>query len=144
MTFAGKLQNGKVELSVPIDLPDGSAVYVIAQPAIEMKLARRKATGWLVIYVGTLVGAMDGALVQLDDRWVWRFHAYMTSQFHEPYGPIGEVDVDANTGEVLNDQQCIDRDVGPWQTYYGFNIAINWRNSLLAWICHTHLSAHLQ
>src|SRR3954454_16080077 len=108
MTFTGKLHDGKVELSAPIDLPEGSEVVVIAKPAVEMKTARRAATGWLVSYVGNLVGAMDGALIQLGDKWVWRFQAYMTSMYHEPWGPIGEVDVDANTGEVINDQKCIE------------------------------------
>ena len=59
-TYTGKLVHGKVELSSPIDLPDGSEVYIV------------------------------------------------TSLTHEPHGPIGEVDVDANTGDVLNDLQTIE------------------------------------
>jgi hypothetical protein len=108
MTYTGKLHKGKVELSSPIDLPDGSEVYVVAQVGIEKHAAQRKANGWLVDHVGNLVMASDGVLVQSGNRWVWRFHAYLTSLTHEPYGPIGEVDVDANTGDILNDQQSIE------------------------------------
>lgn len=108
VTFTGKLVKGKVELSSPIDLPDGSEVYVVAQVGIEKKVAHRKANGWLVDHVGNLVMADDGMLVQSGDQWVWRFHAYLTSVAQPPVGPVGEVDVDAITGDVLNDPQTIE------------------------------------
>jgi hypothetical protein len=107
-TYTGRLRHGKVELSSPIDLPDGSEVYIVAQVGVPKQAAQRTANGWLVDHVGNMVMARDGVLVQSGDRWVWRFHAYLTSLTHEPRGPIGEVDVDANTGDVLNDQQTIE------------------------------------
>jgi hypothetical protein len=108
LTFTGKLNKGKVELSSPIDLPDGSEVYVVAQVGVEKQVAQRKANGWLVDRVGNMVMAGDGQLMQNDGKWVWRFSAYLTSLAHEPYGPIGEVDVDANTGDILNNQETIE------------------------------------
>ncbi|MEX1021131.1 MAG: hypothetical protein WDZ49_15840 [Litorilinea sp.] len=108
VTVSGKLHKGRVELNTPIDLPDGSEVYVVAQVGIEKQAAHRKANGWLVDHVGNLVMAGDGALVQSGDRWVWRFHAYLTSASQPPRGPVGEVDVDATTGDVLNAPQTIE------------------------------------
>jgi hypothetical protein len=108
VTVTGTLHKGKVELSSPIDLPDGSEVYVVAQVGIEKQAAQRKANGWLVDHVGNLVMADDGALVQHDNRWVWRFHAYLTSVSQPSRGPVGEVDVDATTGEVLNELHTIE------------------------------------
>lgn len=108
LTYPGRLHDGKVEFTSQIDLPEGSEVYIVVAPGIEMRIAQRKANGWLVDTVGNMVMAADGALVQQDSRWVWRFHAYLTALTHEPYGPIGFVDVDANTGAILSDQRAIE------------------------------------
>lgn len=108
VTVTGTLNKGKVELSSPIDLPDGSEVYVVAQVGIEKQAAQRKANGWLVDHVGNLVMADDGTLIQSGEGWVWRFHAYLTSISQPPRGPVGEVDVDAATGDVLNEPQTIE------------------------------------
>lgn len=108
LTYPGRLHDGKVEFTSQIDLPEGSEVYIVVAPGIEMRIAQRKANGWLVDYVGNMVMAADGALVQQGSRWVWRFHAYLTAFTHEPYGPIGFVDVDANTGAILSDQRAIE------------------------------------
>jgi hypothetical protein len=75
---------------------------------LEKVAARRKATGWLVDYVGNMVMAGVSEMVQNGETWVWRFHAYLTSFTHAPRGPIGEVDVDAMTGDILNDQSTIE------------------------------------
>ena len=107
LTYTGKLHNGKVELASQVDLPEGSEVYVVVAPGIEESVAKRKANGWLVDHVGNLAMADDGALVRRDNTWIWRFHAYLTSLTHEPYGPIGYVDVDANTGTILSDKHTI-------------------------------------
>ncbi len=108
LTYPGKLHDGKVEFTSQVDLPEGSEVYIVVSPGVEMRAAQRKANGWLVDTVGNMVMAADGVLVQRESRWVWRFHAYLTSLTHEPYGPIGNVDVDANTGAILSDQRAIE------------------------------------
>ena len=108
LTYTGKLHNGKVELATQVNLPEGSEVYVVVSPGIEKRVAQRKANGWLVDQVGNMVMADDGVLVQRGNTWIWRFHAYLTSLAHEPYGPIGYVDVDANTGAVLSDQHTVE------------------------------------
>jgi hypothetical protein len=104
MTYLGKLRQGKIELDALLDLPEGSEVYVVVKPNLDLRQARRKANGWLVDNVGNMVMADDGALLQVDGRWVWRFQAYITALSHEPYGPIGQVDVDATSGLILADE----------------------------------------
>jgi len=69
--------------------------------AVDEHTARRKANRWLVERVGNMVMADQPRLVQSENRPVWRFDAFVTSLSHPPRGPIGYVDVDATTGEVL-------------------------------------------
>ena len=106
-TYPAIIRNGKIEPLAPLDLPEGSEVYIVIQPQLDKRTARKKATGWLVDHVGNLLMADDGVLLQQDDRWIWRFNAYMTSLTHDPYGPIGQVELDADTGKILNDQNSI-------------------------------------
>lgn len=109
MTYLGKLHKGKVELDSLLDLPEGSEVYVVVKPNLDLRQARRKANGWLVDNVGNMVMADDGALLQMNGLWVWRFHAYITALSHEPYGPIGQVDVDATTGSILVSEHTVQK-----------------------------------
>jgi hypothetical protein len=108
LTYTGKLHNGKVELATQVNLPEGSEVYVVVSPGIEQRVAQRKANGWLVDQVGNMVMADDGVLVQRENTWIWRFHAYLTALAHEPYGPISYVDVDANSGAILSDYNTVE------------------------------------
>lgn len=103
MTYPGRLHQGRIELDAPIDLPEGSEVYVVVKPQLDLRQAQKKANGWLVDNIGNMVMAGDGMLLQHRDTWLWRFSAYVTALTHEPYGPIGQIDVDANTGAILVD-----------------------------------------
>ncbi len=103
-TYPAVMHNGKIEPLAPLSLPEGSALYIIAQPEVDKRTARKKATGWLVDHVGNLVGADDGVLIHKDNRWVWQFNAYLTSLSHAPRGPIGQIEVDASTGTLLTEQ----------------------------------------
>ena len=107
VTYPAIIRDGKAEPIAPLELPEGSNVYIVVQPTLDQRTARKKATGWLVDHVGNLLMADDGVLVQQDQRWLWRFNAYLTSLTHEPCGPIGQVEVDADTGHVLNDPTTI-------------------------------------
>ena len=71
---------------------------------LDLRQAQKKANGWLVDTIGNMVMAGDGMLLQRGDTWLWRFSAYVTGLSHEPYGPIGQVDVDANTGAIAMDE----------------------------------------
>ncbi len=106
-TYTAVVRAGRVEPATPLDLPDGSEVYIVAQVGIDARTARKKANGWLVDHVGNLVMADDGALVQKGNQWVWRFNAYLTSLTHVPRGPVGQVELDADTGQVLTDPSTV-------------------------------------
>lgn len=109
MTYTGVVHDGRIEVVTPIDLPEGSRVYIIASPEIDERTARRKANGWLIDHVGNMVMAKDGRLMQMGQGLVWRFDAFITSLAHEPFGPIGYVDLNANTGEILSNEQTVKR-----------------------------------
>ena len=76
--------------------------------AVDEGTARRKANRWLVERVGNMVMADQPRLVQSEDRLVWRCDAFVTSLSHPPRGPIGHVDVDATTGEVLATERAVE------------------------------------
>jgi hypothetical protein len=105
-TYPGVIREGRIQLTAPANLPEGSQVYVhVADEGEEAillnpHLARRKANGWLVSYVGHVI-AQQPQLKQIEDRLVWQFKAFLTMRGYEPQGPVGTLDVDAYTGEVL-------------------------------------------
>ncbi|HRQ42264.1 MAG TPA: hypothetical protein PLD25_30470 [Chloroflexota bacterium] len=67
---------------------------------IDSHMARRKANGWLVSYVGSVI-AQQPQLIQENGRLRWRFTAFLATMGHPHRGPVGFVDVDAYSGEVL-------------------------------------------
>jgi hypothetical protein len=109
-TYRGVVRQGRIQLRSTVDLPEGSLVYVFmaddqSPPAlIDAHIARRKANGWLVTNVGSVI-AQQPHLQQVDNRLVWRFKAFLATQGHPLRGPVGLVDVDAYNGEVLNSEE---------------------------------------
>jgi hypothetical protein len=99
--------NGRVEVELP-GVEPGTLVTVlivpanIPIPAIDANTARRKANGWLADRVGHLVLGKDPRMLSDGKRALWRVAAYVTNVYREPFGPIGSVDVDAASGEVLS------------------------------------------
>ena len=79
-------------------------ITVHATIAVNAETARRKVTGWLVSEVGNLMVGGDPALV-IADRAVWQVPVLLTSPARSIIGPIGTVDVDAETGEILFDSE---------------------------------------
>jgi hypothetical protein len=79
-------------------------ITVHATIAVNAETARRKVTGWLVSEVGNLMIGGDPALV-IADRAVWQVPVLLTSPARSIIGPIGTVDVDAETGEILFDSE---------------------------------------
>ncbi len=76
---------------------------------VDEHMARRKANRWLVERVGNMVMADRPLLTQSKGQPVWRFDAVVTSLSHVPRGPIGHIDVDATTGQVLSDEHDVER-----------------------------------
>jgi hypothetical protein len=103
------VRNGKIEPTSAVELPEGSEVYVVVTTDVTERNAKRKANSWLVGYVGNMLMADGGSLVQMGSpdspQWVWRFDVFVTSLTHEPSGPIGTVDVDASSGTIVNGDQ---------------------------------------
>jgi hypothetical protein len=75
---------------------------------VDEHTARRKANRRLVERVGNMVMADQPHLTQSEDRPVWRFDAFVTSLSHAPRGPIGYIDVDTTTGEVLATDRAVE------------------------------------
>jgi len=105
-TYQGTIRQGRIQLTEPAELPEGSQVIVSVvddrdqATLLDPHIARRKANGWLVSYVGSVL-AQQPQLQQVEARLVWRFRAFLAVQGHPPRGPVGFVDVDAYSGEVL-------------------------------------------
>jgi hypothetical protein len=106
-TYQGVVKEGRVQLPGTTTLPEGSQVYVLVadegveRPLLDPHLARRKANGWLVSNVGSVL-AQQPQLLQVDDRLVWQFKAFLATKGYPLRGPVGLVDVDAYTGELLS------------------------------------------
>ena len=104
-TYPAIVRNGNVELNTPLSAPEGSEVYVVVPTAMTARLAKRKANGWLISEVGNMLMADHAVLRQTDHDWVWHLDVFITALSHEPWGPIGTVDVDTATGHVINPEQ---------------------------------------
>ena len=100
-TYIGTVRNGKVEFERPLTLPEGSQVRITLSSVLDERQAAGQANVWLANQVGDAVGVMQGTLVQVEDRTIWRFEAFITGVHFEPIGPIGHIEVDADTGDVL-------------------------------------------
>ncbi|MCL4301549.1 MAG: hypothetical protein KJ077_37965 [Anaerolineae bacterium] len=107
-TYIGVVRKGKVEFDPPLALPEGSQVQVTLSTVLSERAALGKANVWLANHMGDAVGAMKGALISVHDRAIWRFEAFITGVHFDPIGPIGQVEVDAETGQVLTPPQIIE------------------------------------
>ncbi len=100
-TYIGTIRAGKIELNKPLTLPEGSQVQVTPLMMLDERTARRRADRWLEDNVGNVVAAKNSRLIQLDNQDIWQFEAFVTGPNIDPMGPIGQVDIDANTGQIL-------------------------------------------
>ena len=104
-TTVSKKQQVQVELP---DVEPGTLVTVlivpanVAVPMVDAAVARRAANGWLTDHVGHLVMGRDPRLLSDGQRTWWRVAAFVTNVYREPFGPVGFVDIDAETGQVLS------------------------------------------
>jgi hypothetical protein len=116
-TYQGTVRQGKVQLNQDANLPEGSQVVVLAtdewaqSSLLDPHLARRKANGWLVTYVGNVM-AQQPQLQQVEGKLAWRFKAFLTLRGHSPQGPVGMVDVDAYSGEILTGEEAATEIIG--------------------------------
>lgn len=100
-TYEGTVRHGQIRLPADVNLPEGARVHVTILPGIDEQSARRKASRWLAENVGDMVIADQGQVEQVGERRVWRFGAFVTALSREPFGPVGFVDIDAESAAVL-------------------------------------------
>lgn len=119
-TYHGVIRAGNIQLNPEANLPEGSQVYVIIagqEPILEERLAQRKATRWLVEYVGNMLIADEARLLEVEGGIVWRFGAFITARGQRPRGPIGYVNVDAHNGRVLATEQQADEMIADGEAF---------------------------
>lgn len=107
-TYEGVVQRGSVRLPTGLQLPEGARVYVTVVPTLDEQSARRRAARWLAENVGDMVMPGPAVLTQDAELLVWRFPALIGSPFDEPQGPVGYIDVDAESGAVLSSPSIAD------------------------------------
>ena len=84
-------------------------VHVSVTLNITPFVARQKVGGLVLSKVGTGIGADEPTLVLSNKRVVWRVPVFLALPGLGRLGQVGEVDVDAQTGEVLADRSALNR-----------------------------------
>lgn len=77
-------------------------VHIDAE-VLDPEVARRKANVWLLLYAGNLLRADYPELI-LDKDLLWRYTVVLTSPQGGNVGRIGQICVQATTGEVLGSE----------------------------------------
>jgi hypothetical protein len=82
-------------------IPDSGSFEIrkTVQITISATQARRKVDEWLLLEVSMMMGADPPTLV-VGERIVWRVPARFTAPHVGRLGTVGEVDVDAQTGDL--------------------------------------------
>lgn len=83
-------------------------IHVEAELNVSPLIARRKVTGYLIDQVSDHLGGEEPALVIDEERFLWRVPValYLTSR--GKVGQVGEIDVDAQSGQLLITQRLIE------------------------------------
>ncbi len=88
-----------------LSLPEKGLVEVKVNVSFEIKVtaeeARRKVNRWLIDNVSLQMGGDPPTLV-VGQRAVWRVPTYITFPHTGRFGVVGAVEVDVETGELLN------------------------------------------
>jgi hypothetical protein len=71
------------------------------------EVARRKANVWLTMYAGHLLRADNPELI-LKDGLFWRYEVILTSPHGGDIGTVGQIQVKAETGEVVSGESLAD------------------------------------
>lgn len=105
--------NRRVVMELP-DIEPGTLVTVLivsadmTAPLVDANSARRRANGWLIDNVGNLLMGKNPRLLSDGQRSWWQVAVYVTNVYREPFGPVGFVEVDAASGEILSDEQTVE------------------------------------
>lgn len=85
-------------------------VHVSASLNVTSIAARRKINVFVLNEIGTGLGGDTPTLVVHNDRLCWRVPVILALPPKGRLGQVGQIDVDAQTGEILADDQLI-RDI---------------------------------
>src|SRR5712691_4593025 len=92
--------------------PQGAAVAIrielTAQANITPFVARQKVTGFVILEIGERMRGDQPELV-VGDRLCWSVPVVLTSPSRGVVGKVGDILVDATTGELLIDQDTVQR-----------------------------------
>lgn len=103
-----------VELSEVLPQVEGAqvdiTVHVSAKLNVTQVAARRKVNVFVLNEIGTGLGGDTPTLVIQNDRLCWRVPVILALAPKGRLGQVGQIDVDAQTGEILADDQLI-RDI---------------------------------
>ncbi len=84
-------------------------IHVSATLNVTPFIARQKVGGLVLSEAGTGVGADEPSLIVTSARVVWRVPLFLALPGLGRLGEVGEIDVDAQTGEVLADRAALER-----------------------------------
>jgi len=82
-------------------------VHVSARLNVTQVAARRKVNVFVLNEIGTGLGGDIPTLVIQNDRLCWRVPVILALSPGGRLGQVGQIDVDAQTGEILADDQLI-------------------------------------
>ena len=82
-------------------------VHVSATLNVTGYTARQKVSGVALTKIGTGIGAGEPELVMSRERLLWRVPLFLALPELGRLGDVGVIDVDAQTGELLADDEMI-------------------------------------
>ncbi len=82
-------------------------VRVSAKLNVTQVAARRKINVFVLDEIGTGLGGDTPTLVVQNDRLCWRVPIMLALVPHGHVGQVGQIDVDAQTGEILADDELV-------------------------------------
>lgn len=85
-----------------------NVVVHISADVLSPEAARKRASGWLLDHVGSLLHAETPELIA-GEKMVWRVQVVLTSPSRGRLGAVGSLDLDAVTGDVFADDSVIQR-----------------------------------
>jgi hypothetical protein len=101
-----------VELSEMLPQMDAAQVDITVRVSAKLNVtqtaARRKVNGFVLDEIGTGLGGETPTLVVQNDRLCWRVPVVLALVPHGRLGQVGQIDVDAQTGEILADDELIE------------------------------------
>jgi hypothetical protein len=82
-------------------------IHVSTRLNITQTVARRKVNVFVLNEIGTGLGGDKPMLILYNDRLCWRVPVILALPPRGRLGQVGQIDVDAQTGEILADDKLI-------------------------------------